>query len=207
MYARRTSWLDGDGQPPMTFLSFPSLKDPSAKRHTGELLAFVDYGRFVQWRDGRWRRRGSDYEAIKQRTLAAMLDFAEARFPGFKDNIELAELATPLTNEHFTAHVQGGIYGMPQVAARFAGKNAGWTRIRTHIENLFLTGADVVTSGVMGAFTGGVATVGWVPNGVSVAELAAAAGAKMLRAKLFGAPLGSRAPVSPEDAAGDRRAA
>jgi phytoene dehydrogenase-like protein len=66
---------------------------------------------FEAHRDEPWRRRGANYESAKDRLTRALLDLVERHHPGFGDLVEYAELATPLTFEHFTAAPSGAIYG------------------------------------------------------------------------------------------------
>jgi all-trans-retinol 13,14-reductase len=111
MYARRSELLDG--RAPMADLSFPSLKDPHARRHTAEIIVPFSYGSLEAHRDEPWRRRGKEYESAKNRITRALLDLVERRHPGFGDLAEYSELGTPLTFEYFTAAPSGSIYGYP----------------------------------------------------------------------------------------------
>jgi phytoene dehydrogenase-like protein len=137
----------------MAFLSFPSLKDPEAKAHTGEIITFVSYDYFKKWSTERWKNRGEDYEAVKQEIAERMLNFIEGKYPGFKEMVDFYELSTPLTTEHFTLHRNGEIYGMHTTPDRLL---KDWNQVKTPIKNLYLTGTDAAVLGVAGAFTGGV---------------------------------------------------
>ena len=108
-----------------------------------------------------------------------MIDLVESRFPGFRDLIDYEELSTPLTVRDFTGHRQGAIYGEPSTLANFRLKTFD---PRTTIKGLYLTGADVVTSGVMGALMGGVVTASHYMGGLSgFLRLMKAAKAKPLK--------------------------
>lgn len=85
----------------------------------------------------------------------ALLDLVESRNPGFRSLVQYAELSTPLTVEHFSAHAGGAIYGLPAVPERFGERRPGST---TPVTGLYLTGADAGMLGVMGALMGGVMT-------------------------------------------------
>lgn len=139
----------------MAFLSFPSLKDPEAKANTGEIITFISYEAFNQWRDEKWKKRGGEYEDFKEMLAQRMLDFIERHYPGFKELVDFYELSTPLSTEHFTMHYKGCIYGMHTSPDRFLKK---WNQVRTPVKNLYLTGADAAVLGVAGAFTGGLFT-------------------------------------------------
>jgi all-trans-retinol 13,14-reductase len=156
-YAQRGEVLDGRAA--MVYLSFPSLKDRHAQRHTAEIIAPLSYGSLEAHRDEPWHRRSADYEAAKDRITQALLDLVERHHPGFGDLVEYAELATPLTFEHFTAAPSGMIYGYPATPEKY-GK--AWLHPRTPIQNLYLTGSDVTLLGIMGALMGGVVTASCV---------------------------------------------
>jgi all-trans-retinol 13,14-reductase len=145
-YAQRNEVLDGRAA--MAYLSFPSLKDRQAQRHTAEIIAPLSYGSLEAHRDEPWRRRSADYESAKDRIRQALLDLVERHHPGFGDLVEYSELATPLTFEHFTAAPSGTIYGYPAMPERY-GKT--WLGPRTPIRDLYLTGSDVALLGIMGA--------------------------------------------------------
>lgn len=135
------------------YLSFPSLKDPLAQSHTAEVMVYADYDRFSSWREQPWRKRDADYYALKDRIEHNIIDFVDRHYPGFKDAIEYSELSIPLTVEYFDASDRGAIYGIPFVPERL---QQHWTNVKTPIKNLYLTGADAVSPGIMGALFGGV---------------------------------------------------
>lgn len=153
MWARRSELLDGRAV--MAYLSFPSLKDRRAARHTAEVIAPLSYRSLEAYRNGQWRRRGADYESAKNRITQALLDLIELHHPGFRDLVEYSELGTPLTFEHFTAAPSGSIYGFPGTPDKY---RKHWLGPGTPIQNLYLTGSDVASLGIMGALMGGVLT-------------------------------------------------
>ena len=153
MYAQRNELLDGRAV--MAYLSFPSLKDTHAKRHTAEIIAPLSYGALETYREEPWRRRGVDYESAKNQIIQALLDLIEHHYPGFRDLVQFYELGTPLTFEHFTAAQSGAIYGYPGTPDKY---RKPWLCPGTPIRNLYLTGSDVAVLGIMGALMGGVIT-------------------------------------------------
>ncbi|NET48394.1 MAG: NAD(P)/FAD-dependent oxidoreductase [Merismopedia sp. SIO2A8] len=175
---QKGNWLQ-DGEPTQVYLSFPSLKDADAKKHTAELIAFADYDSFAPWRDQAWLHRDEGYKTLKQRIQDKLLGMIERQYPGFSDLVEYCEVSTPLTNEHFTAHPKGGMYGLPMHSERFAAENQGWTRIKTSIPGLYMTGSDVYMLGIVGSMMGAMLTMGQLPDGISIPEgFTAAAKAK-----------------------------
>ena len=149
--------LPADPLPQFGYLSFPSLKDPMAKGHTAEIIAHIDYECFRQWREQPWKRRGKEYADLKAQITQSLIQLVEAHYPGFKDLIEYTELSTPLTVEHFDASDRGAIYGIPCIPERL---DQPWAAAKTPLKNLYLTGADTFSLGIMGAMMGGVKTAG-----------------------------------------------
>lgn len=137
------------------YVSFPSLKDPEFKgdKHTAEVVTFVDYDVFAQWKDKRWRRRGDEYETLKKDMEAMLLSQLLERLPKLKPLVEFVELSTPLSTEHFVRPARGSIYGLEPTPERFANK---WLRPRTPIDGLYFAGGDMTSVGVIGAMMGGV---------------------------------------------------
>ncbi|MCC6623118.1 MAG: NAD(P)/FAD-dependent oxidoreductase [Deltaproteobacteria bacterium] len=143
---------------PCLYTSFPSLKDPlhdpgPEQRHTGEVVTFVPWGRFSEWIDTRWKKRGASYDEMKAALTDKMLDQFLRHMPGLRGMIDVAELSTPLSTHNFTRPMEGSIYGIEPTPERFACR---WLRPRSPVKNLFFAGSEVATVGVIGAMMGGV---------------------------------------------------
>jgi len=143
---------------PVVYISFPSAKNPDfQRRHPGkstiEAITMVPYEAFAAWEKTRWRRRGDDYGALKQRLSARLLAELERQVPAVVGNVAYTELSTPVTTRHFTNYDHGEIYGVASTPKRFGIRGLG---ARTPIRGLYLTGQDVSTLGVVGALFGGV---------------------------------------------------
>jgi all-trans-retinol 13,14-reductase len=149
---------EGDAPFPGVYLSFPSAKDPDFQRRypgksTVEAIAMLPYAAFAAWGETRWKRRGEDYEALKQRLSARLLAELERQVPAVSGNVACAELSTPVTTRHFMNYGSGEIYGIAATPERFAARALG---ARTPIRGLYLTGQDAAGLGVVGALFGGV---------------------------------------------------
>jgi all-trans-retinol 13,14-reductase len=142
-----------EGRPAYCYLSFPSLRDPLAGRHTAQVIAATDYARFAAWRERPWRCRGDEYAALKRTISEGLLELVERRYPGFSRLVAYQELSTPLSVEKFTGHSGGAIYGVPATPERYRG---GWFGVQTPVRGLLLAGSDVGSPGVVGAMMGGV---------------------------------------------------
>lgn len=156
-FAERNDWLEG-GVPPAMYLSFPSARDPEAKQHTATIIAPADFEPFAPWQAGAWKRRGQDYEQLKERLSRAILEGVERHYPGFSKLVTYQELATPVTNTHFSNHARGMIYGIPSVPDRFKHSKSPWIGARTPVPGLYLTGTDAACLGIAGAMMGGYVT-------------------------------------------------
>jgi phytoene dehydrogenase-like protein len=152
-----------DGNVKNVFVSFPSLKDPDAKSHTAELIAFAGYDSFAKWAYKPWKNRGEEYDSIKKKISEAMIEFTEKHLKGFKNLIDYSELSTPLSTEHFTGFNQGSIYGIPATPDRYKMK---WIGPYTHIKNLYMSGADTFGHGIVGGLMSGALTSALVAKGL-----------------------------------------
>jgi phytoene dehydrogenase-like protein len=141
------------GRPSHAYVSFPSMKDPSARGHTVEIMAAVDGAAFRRWERTRWMERGDDYRALKERIADGLLALAERRLPGLRGLVVHQEVSTPLSTERFTGHTGGEIYGLPATPARM---ELGWLGVRTPFPGLYLAGADAFFPGIAGAMTSGL---------------------------------------------------
>lgn len=139
------------------YLSFASMKNPKARAHTAEIITFAKYDRFAKWAGGRWKKRGDDYEQIKQELAQELIAKVDSRIPGFAALVDYVDVSTPLTMEYFQGNPHGEFYGLPATPQRLF---QPWTSATTPVRNLYLTGGDVMSPGVVGAMIGGVKTAG-----------------------------------------------
>jgi all-trans-retinol 13,14-reductase len=146
-----------DDFPTTLFISFPTLKGQDSKKHTAEVIATVPYIDFERWADRPWMNRGEEYETLKASISTRIIDVLEKQYRGFKSLIEDFELATPLTIAHFTGRVNGSSYGLIAIPDRFRLK---WLTPTTPVKNLFLSGQDVMTPGIVAAMMGGISAAG-----------------------------------------------
>lgn len=151
---------DPEAALPVTYVSFPSAKDPDwDRRHPGratiEALGLAPYEWFAPWEDRRWRRRGEDYEACKRDLTKRLLENVCRHVPQVRGRIDVAELSTPLSTRHFCNYAHGELYGIDHTPERF---RLSWLRPHTPVPGLYLTGQDIVTDGIGGSAMAGVLT-------------------------------------------------
>ena len=154
------------------YLSFPSLKNPKATAHTAEIIMPACYKAFEKWRDKKWKKRGDDYEALKEEISQALLDFVEERYPGFKNLVDYYELSTPLSSEYFSGHFQGAMYGLAATPERF---RKSYLSPETPIEGYYLSGTDVACLGIVGSMMGAVVTAAKIMGGAGFINIISAA--------------------------------
>jgi all-trans-retinol 13,14-reductase len=147
---------DPEAPLPFVYASFPSAKDPTFRdRHPGratvDVLTTAQWDWFSPWADGRWRRRGADYDALKTRFGDRMLEVLFSKLPQLRGRIDVREMSTPVTTRHFAGHPRGELCGLDHTPERFRRALGP----RTPIRGLFLSGQDVALCGVGGAFAGG----------------------------------------------------
>jgi phytoene dehydrogenase-like protein len=145
---------------PVTYISFPSAKDPSwelryPSRSTIEVLIFTPYDWFAGFETSKWKRRGQQYEEYKSMLSERALEQLYNYVPQVAGRIDHCETSTPLSTRHFSNYDGGAIYGIDHSPGRFSVR---WLRPHTPIRNLYLTGQDIVTGGVAGALYSGVLT-------------------------------------------------
>ncbi len=66
------------------FLTFGSLRNPGQTPHVAQLVTFSDMEKWQPFQGSRWKRRGDEYEAYKQKVSEAMLNYACHRFPNLE---------------------------------------------------------------------------------------------------------------------------
>lgn len=151
-------WTDApDSRPPAMFVSFASLKDPAHdpgpdQKYAGELIAWSDWSTVDRWADLPSNDRGESYQSFKRKIETVLLEQFAHYFPQLADLIVFHEVSTPLATASITGHRMGSFYGLDVTPHRVT---TDALRMKTPIEGLYLTGQDVLTPGVPGAFWGG----------------------------------------------------
>lgn len=108
-----------------------------------------------QWKGTAPGRRGQAYEDFKRRKAERLLDVLEEHFPGIRSGIQNYYTSTPLTYLDYTGTEGGSMYGN----ARDIGLgSAGRVPQRTRIPNLYLTGQNINSHGMLGVLVGTVVT-------------------------------------------------
>jgi len=155
------AYLKDQNKPfPLVYISFPSSKDPDwsnryPRKSTIDIITLMPYDLVQKWEDSRWKKRGDEYDELKEKYAQRLLDHLYKLEPQVKGKIDYYELSTPLTTKHFMNYEKGELYGLDHSPARFRNK---FLRPHTPIKNLFLTGQDIVSAGIGAALFSGLIT-------------------------------------------------
>ena len=151
---------DPEAEIPVVYISFPSSKDPDwDNRYPGkttiEIITLAPYEWYQQWEEKRWKKRGEDYDAMKEKLSQRLLEALYKKHPDLRGKIDYYELSTPLSTQHFANYQRGELYGIDHTTTRYEQR---FLRPQTPVKNLFLTGQDVISCGVGGALVSGMLT-------------------------------------------------
>merc|ERR1712004_498727 len=152
-----------DAEIPLLFISFPSAKDPNWKNHPGReskstcvAVTLANWEWYKRFENAPVKRRGDEYEGIKNTVGEIMLEQICKLFPQIRDHIDYKDIGTPVTNKHYIAQPHGEIYGLDHSIERFDPLMVAKLRPATDVPGLFLTGQDILSCGFTGALFAGV---------------------------------------------------
>jgi len=151
---------DNSKELPVIYISFPSAKDPAFEdsnpgHSTMEAITVADWEDYENWKDKPWKKRGPDYEKVKEQLSNRILEKVYKYVPQAKDAMDYYELSTPLSVKSLANYPKGELYGINHTPDRF---HQRWLKPKSEIKNLYLTGQDVLTVGVTSALFSGLAT-------------------------------------------------
>jgi all-trans-retinol 13,14-reductase len=154
----RQHWTDLQAPPPWLLLSLAARFHTSADDSDlalGEVFTTLPGDLFARWQGTRVRKRGAEYEDFKEQLAERVFAQMERFWPGLRQYVRYAEGATPLTIEAYTRHFNGAAYGIAPAPGRY---NERALRVLTGVPGLLLTGQDIMSPGMVGAFYSGLTT-------------------------------------------------
>ena len=122
---------------------------------TGVILSYMHMKEVGQWIGTKVGHRGKAYEAFKLRKAERLLSSVEKQFPGLRDNIKHYYTSTPLTYQDYTGTEAGSMYGVARDIHLGA---ACRVPHRTKIPNVFQTGQNINSHGILGVTVGTIVT-------------------------------------------------
>jgi len=122
---------------------------------TGVILSYMRMEDVERWKGTRIGHRGKDYEEMKRRKAEKLLDVLEQHFPGIRQKVETYYTSTPLTYLDYTGTAEGSMYGNAKDITRGV---ACRVPQRTKVPNLFLTGQNINSHGMLGVLVGTIVT-------------------------------------------------
>lgn len=122
---------------------------------SGVILSYMQMADVERWKGTHIGRRGADYEEFKRQKAEKLLDVLEQHFPGIRNHIEAYYTSTPLTYLDYTGTEGGSMYGNAKDIAMGA---AGRVPQRTKVPNLYLTGQNINSHGMLGVMVGTIVT-------------------------------------------------
>lgn len=144
------------GDPLRSYLYMHQCAEPNQQYgQSAEMIGYMKFSEVAQWADSKVGRRGDAYREFKQRTAEHYLDVLEQSFPGIRSAIDSYETSSPLTYRDYTATKDGSMYGI------IRDKNFPTQTLvsqRTKIPNLFMTGQNINSHGILGVTIGAALT-------------------------------------------------
>lgn len=122
---------------------------------TGVVLSYMQMEDVEKWKGTHVGRRGDDYEEFKHRKAERLLDTLEEHFPGIRDDIEDYYTSTPLTYLDYTGTEGGSMYGIAKDVNMGAAYRVAQ---RTKVPNVFQTGQNINSHGMLGVLVGTIVT-------------------------------------------------
>lgn len=122
---------------------------------TGVILCYMQMKDVEQWRETHVGRRGEAYEAFKREKAEKLIASVETQFPGLSDAILHYYTSTPLTYQDYTGTEGGSMYGIAKDIAMGASYRVSH---RTKIPNVFQTGQNINSHGMLGVLVGTIVT-------------------------------------------------
>ncbi|XP_008561456.1 PREDICTED: all-trans-retinol 13,14-reductase-like, partial [Galeopterus variegatus] len=144
---------------PLLFIASPSAKDPTWEdrfpgRSTMIVLVPSAYEWFEEWQEEPKGKRGSEYETLKNSFVEASVSAVMKLFPQLEGKVDSVTGGSPLTNQFYLAAPRGACYGADHDLRRLHPRVMASMRAQSSIPNLYLTGQDIFTCGLVGALQG-----------------------------------------------------
>lgn len=152
-----------DAEVPFIFISFPNTKDPQWAAVPGNkdksmcaLVTMASYEWFQKYDANMIKRRGDEYEGLKNTIGHQMIDQLCKVYPQVKDHIDYTNIGSPVTCKHYLGSPLGDFYGLHHGTDRFTASMTATLRCQTDVPGLYLTGQDTLSTGFMASSYSGL---------------------------------------------------
>jgi all-trans-retinol 13,14-reductase len=131
------------------------VEDQAIFADSAELIGYMRYEEVKQWENTTIGKRGQDYLEFKEEKAWKLLQKLEKCFPGINAAIDTCYTSSPLTYRDYTATKEGSMYGIAR-DKNFPAQTL--VSQRTKIPNLFMTGQNINSHGILGVTIGAMIT-------------------------------------------------
>ena len=120
--------------------------------HSLTAMAYMNYGDVKKWENTynttlSESERSLEYIKFKEQKASEIITALNKIYPDFDTCIESYYSATPLTQRDYIGAIEGGLYGIKK---DFNAPVKSFISANTKLDNLFLTGQNVILHGVLG---------------------------------------------------------
>ena len=122
---------------------------------TAVLISYMNFEDVAKWSGTKIGRRGEDYEDFKREKAEKLLSLLEKELPCTRQNIAHYYTSSPLTYLDYTGTERGSMYGVLRDCNESIHSLVSQ---RTRIPNLFQTGQNVNSHGILGVIIGSILT-------------------------------------------------
>jgi all-trans-retinol 13,14-reductase len=125
----------------------PPNENQGGLAETIVIISPMEFGQVVRWKNTRTGHRGEAYESWKQAMTNKVFGHMEQLYPDFRDSVEFAFAASPLTIRDFYGNKEGSNYGFQKDSRNLI---LSQMSVTTKVKNLFPTGQNVNIHGLCG---------------------------------------------------------
>ena len=144
------SWPKG-----FLYMHFCADSTPTTYASSGVILSYMKMEEVARWKGSSVGKRGEEYETFKRQKAEKLLDVLETHFPELRDHIAEYYTATPLTYLDYTGTEDGAMYGIAKDITKGAAYRVPQ---RTKVPNVFQTGQNINSHGMLGVLVGTIVT-------------------------------------------------
>ncbi len=149
-------WTTDSKDWPENFLLYTQFNKKTSEYADGlTIITYMNYSEVEKWSNTSIENRGDDYLKFKENKALQLLDMAERKIPGLKQNIQSYYTSTPLTYRDYTGSANGSAYGLIKNY-----KNPTYSILvpKTRLKNLYFTGQNLNMHGILGVSISSVLT-------------------------------------------------